>query len=72
MIIQALFSKYGGVRAAKIVTAKGQGSSGSKYYGMVTMSTADEAAKCVTNLHRVELKGKMIEIEQVYNNCWFC
>lgn len=51
------------VVGAKVVTnAK---SPGSRCYGFVTMSTADEASKCIQHLHRTELHGKMISVERV-------
>ena len=42
-------------------------SPGSKCYGFVTMSTPDEATKCIQHLHRTELHGKMISVERVCN-----
>jgi len=38
---------------------------GSRCYGFVTMSSAEEAAKCIQQLHRTELHGKMISVEKV-------
>ena len=40
---------------------------GSKCFGFVTMSSADEAAKCIQHLHRTELHGKMISVEKVFD-----
>lgn len=51
------------VVGAKVVTnAK---SPGARCYGFVTMSTSDEATKCISHLHRTELHGKMISVERV-------
>ncbi|XP_037324790.2 scaffold attachment factor B1 [Pungitius pungitius] len=63
--LKTLFSKYGKVVGAKVVTnAK---SPGARCYGFVTMSTADEATKCISHLHRTELHGKMISVERAKN-----
>ena len=40
-------------------------SPGSRCYGFVTMSTSEEATKCIQHLHRTELHGKMISVEKV-------
>ncbi|XP_021361650.1 scaffold attachment factor B2-like isoform X4 [Mizuhopecten yessoensis] len=63
--LKALFSKHGKVVGAKVVT--NARSPGSKCYGFVTMSTADEATKCIQHLHRTELHGKMISVERAKN-----
>nr|XP_040039638.1 scaffold attachment factor B1 isoform X2 [Gasterosteus aculeatus aculeatus] len=63
--LKTLFSKYGKVVGAKVVTnAK---SPGARCYGFVTMSTSDEATKCISHLHRTELHGKMISVERAKN-----
>ncbi|XP_077573267.1 scaffold attachment factor B1 isoform X2 [Stigmatopora nigra] len=63
--LKTLFSKHGKVVGAKVVTnAK---SPGARCYGFVTMSSTDEAAKCVSHLHRTELHGKMISVERAKN-----
>ncbi|KAM9848963.1 scaffold attachment factor B1 [Aulostomus maculatus] len=60
--LKTLFSKYGKVVGAKVVTnAK---SPGARCYGFVSMSSTDEATKCISHLHRTELHGKMISVEQ--------
>ncbi|KAH6923168.1 hypothetical protein HPB50_024591 [Hyalomma asiaticum] len=59
--LKALFGKHGKVVSAKIVTnAK---TPGARCYGFMTMSTAEEANKCIQHLHRTELHGKMISVE---------
>uniref|UniRef100_A0A8C0G827 Scaffold attachment factor B1 n=1 Tax=Chelonoidis abingdonii TaxID=106734 RepID=A0A8C0G827_CHEAB len=61
--LKNLFSKYGKVIGAKVVT--NARSPGSRCYGFVTMSTAEEATKCITHLHKTELHGKIISVEKV-------
>lgn len=48
---------------AKVVT--NARSPGARCYGFVTMSTAEEATKCISHLHKTELHGKMISVEKV-------
>ncbi|XP_041912778.1 scaffold attachment factor B1 isoform X1 [Alosa sapidissima] len=63
--LKNLFSKYGKVVGAKVVTnAK---SPGARCYGFVTMSSTDEATKCISHLHRTELHGRMISVERAKN-----
>ncbi|CAL1593730.1 unnamed protein product [Knipowitschia caucasica] len=60
--LKTLFSKYGKVVGAKVVTnAK---SPGARCYGFVTMSTTEEATNCISHLHRTELHGRMISVER--------
>ncbi|XP_006896436.1 PREDICTED: scaffold attachment factor B2 [Elephantulus edwardii] len=63
--LKNLFSKYGKVVGAKVVT--NARSPGARCYGFVTMSTADEATKCIGHLHRTELHGRMISVEKAKN-----
>lgn len=51
------------VIGAKVVT--NARSPGARCYGFVTMSTSDEATKCISHLHRTELHGRMISVEKV-------
>ncbi|XP_070816504.1 scaffold attachment factor B1 isoform X2 [Chaetodon trifascialis] len=63
--LKTLFSKYGKVVGAKVVTnAK---SPGARCYGFVTMSSSEEATKCISHLHRTELHGRMISVERAKN-----
>lgn len=63
--LKTLFSKYGKVVGAKVVTnAK---SPGARCYGFVTMSSTEEASKCISHLHRTELHGRMISVERAKN-----
>ncbi|XP_034035643.1 scaffold attachment factor B1 isoform X2 [Thalassophryne amazonica] len=60
--LKTLFSKYGKVVGAKVVTnAK---SPGARCYGFVSMLTTEEATKCISSLHRTELHGRMISVER--------
>uniref|UniRef100_V9KC19 Scaffold attachment factor B n=1 Tax=Callorhinchus milii TaxID=7868 RepID=V9KC19_CALMI len=63
--LKNLFSKYGKVVGAKVVT--NARSPGARCYGFVTMSTSEEATKCISNLHRTELHGRMISVEKAKN-----
>jgi len=56
------------VAGAKVVT--NARSPGSRCYGFVTMSTPDEAFKCIQHLHRTELHGRMISVERVSATSW--
>ncbi|XP_062815922.1 scaffold attachment factor B1 [Anolis carolinensis] len=63
--LKNLFSKYGKVVGAKVVT--NARSPGLRCYGFVTMSTAEEASKCIAHCHKTELHGKIISIEKAKN-----
>ncbi|XP_005405820.2 PREDICTED: scaffold attachment factor B2 [Chinchilla lanigera] len=63
--LKNLFSKYGKVIGAKVVT--NARSPGARCYGFVTMSTSEEATKCISHLHRTELHGRMISVERAKN-----
>ncbi|XP_060640963.2 scaffold attachment factor B1-like isoform X1 [Anolis sagrei] len=63
--LKNLFSKYGKVVGAKVVT--NARSPGLRCYGFVTMSTSEEASKCITHCHKTELHGKIISIEKAKN-----
>ncbi|XP_044273459.1 scaffold attachment factor B1 [Varanus komodoensis] len=63
--LKNLFSKYGKVVGAKVVT--NARSPGARCYGFVTMSAAEEATKCITHCHKTELHGKIISVERAKN-----
>ncbi|XP_006982319.2 scaffold attachment factor B2 isoform X2 [Peromyscus maniculatus bairdii] len=63
--LKSLFSKHGKVVGAKVVT--NARSPGARCYGFVTMSSSDEATKCISHLHRTELHGRMISVEKAKN-----
>ena len=51
------------VVGAKIVT--NSKAPGAQCFGLVTMSTSEEAAKCISHLHRTELHGRTITVDRV-------
>ncbi|KAM4707251.1 scaffold attachment factor B2-like [Discoglossus pictus] len=63
--LKNLFSKYGKVVGAKVVT--NARSPGARCYGFVTMSSSEDATKCIVHLHRTELHGRMISVEKAKN-----
>ncbi|KAM6119501.1 LOW QUALITY PROTEIN: SAFB-like transcription modulator [Pterocles gutturalis] len=60
--LKNLFGKYGKVLGAKVVT---NARSPAKCYGIVTMSSSTEVARCIAHLHRTELHGQQISVEKV-------
>ncbi|XP_011500165.1 PREDICTED: SAFB-like transcription modulator isoform X2 [Ceratosolen solmsi marchali] len=60
--LKQIFSKYGKVVGAKVVT--NARTPGARCYGYVTMSTSDDAEKCIQYLHRTELHGRVISVEK--------
>ncbi|XP_046589913.1 SAFB-like transcription modulator isoform X3 [Neodiprion lecontei] len=60
--LKQVFSKYGKVIGAKVVT--NARTPGARCYGYVTMSTSEDAAKCIQHLHRTELHGRVISVEK--------
>uniref|UniRef100_A0A8C5XIY9 Scaffold attachment factor B1 n=1 Tax=Microcebus murinus TaxID=30608 RepID=A0A8C5XIY9_MICMU len=63
--LKNLFSNYGKVVVAKIVT--NARCPGAHCYGFVTMSTAEEARKCINHLQKTELHRKMTSMEKAKN-----
>jgi RNA recognition motif-containing protein len=61
--LKQIFSKYGKVIGAKVVTNARTPST--RCYGYVTMSSSEDAAKCIQHLHRTELHGRVISVEKV-------
>lgn len=61
--LKQIFSKYGKVIGAKVVT--NARTPGARCYGYVTMSTSEDATKCIQHLHRTELHGRVISVEKV-------
>ncbi|KAK7913096.1 hypothetical protein WMY93_013307 [Mugilogobius chulae] len=64
--LKNLFGKYGKVLSAKVVT--NARSPGSKCYGLVTMSSSTEVARCISHLDRTELDGQQIYVERAKND----
>ncbi|XP_033327090.2 uncharacterized protein LOC117220830 isoform X2 [Megalopta genalis] len=60
--LKQIFSKYGKVIGAKVVT--NARTPGARCYGYVTMSTSEDAAKCIQHLHKTELHGRVISVEK--------
>lgn len=60
--LKMIFSKYGKVIGAKVVT--NTRTPGTRCYGYVTMASAKDATECITHLHRTELHGRMISVER--------
>lgn len=60
--LQSIFKAYGKVVGAKIIT--NTRIPGSRYYGLITMETKEQAEKCIQNLHKTELNGKTITVEK--------
>lgn len=60
--LKIIFSKYGKVIGAKVVT--NTRTPGSRCYGYVTMNSSSDAAKCINHLHRTELHGRIISVER--------
>lgn len=60
--LKTVFSKYGKVIGAKVVT--NARTPGARCYGYVTMNSSEDASKCINNLNRTELHGRMITVER--------
>ncbi|XP_076853268.1 SAFB-like transcription modulator isoform X2 [Brachyhypopomus gauderio] len=61
--LKNLFGKYGKVFSAKVVT--NARSPGAKCYGLVTMSSSAEVARCISHLDHTELHGQQISVDRV-------
>ncbi|XP_053573504.1 SAFB-like transcription modulator isoform X2 [Bombina bombina] len=64
--LKNLFGKHGKVLSAKVVT--NARTPGAKCYGIVTMSSSADVARCISHLHRTELHGQQISVEKVKND----
>merc|ERR1711874_359523 len=60
--LKTVFSKYGKVIGAKVVT--NARTPGARCYGYVTMNSSEDASKCIQHLNRTELHGRMITVER--------
>ena len=60
--LKIIFSKYGKVIGAKVVT--NTRTPGTRCYGYVTMGSSSDASKCIEHLHRTELHGRIISVER--------
>jgi len=45
---------------------------GARCYGFVTLSSAEDANRSIENLHKTELHGRVISVERVRINFFFC
>ncbi|KAL5289673.1 SLTM family protein [Megaselia abdita] len=63
--LKLIFSKYGKVIGAKVVT--NTRTPGTRCYGYVTMSSVSEATRCIQHLHCTELHGRIISVERTKN-----
>ncbi|CRK98430.1 CLUMA_CG011788, isoform A [Clunio marinus] len=60
--LKMIFSKYGKVIGAKVVT--NTRTPVQRCFGYVTMANANDATECIINLHRTELHGRRISVER--------
>ncbi|XP_075222207.1 uncharacterized protein LOC142324939 isoform X2 [Lycorma delicatula] len=60
--LKQVFSKYGKVVGAKVVT--NARTPGARCYGYVTMATSEDAARSLKHLNLTELHGRMISVEK--------
>ena len=60
--LERLFSEYGTVRSAKIITDKYNGRS--KGFGFVEMENRDEATKAIKGLNGTSLKSRDITVNE--------
>ncbi|XP_050328239.1 scaffold attachment factor B1-like [Bactrocera neohumeralis] len=63
--LKTIFSKYGKVIGAKVVT--NTRTPGTRCYGYVTMSSTSDASRCIEHLHHTELHGRIISVEHTKN-----
>ncbi|XP_012161989.1 SAFB-like transcription modulator isoform X2 [Ceratitis capitata] len=63
--LKTIFSKYGKVIGAKVVT--NTRTPGTRCYGYVTMSSSSDASRCIEHLHHTELHGRIISVERTKN-----
>lgn len=68
--LKQIFSKYGKVVGAKVVT--NAITPGTRCYGYVTMFSSEDAAKCIQHLHRTELHGRVISVDRVSSGLLIC
>ncbi len=59
--LKSLFSEFGTVETAKIITDKFSGQS--RGFGFVEMSTQEEAQQCIANLHNTTQHNRQIIVK---------
>jgi cold-inducible RNA-binding protein len=60
--LEELFSSYGKVESAKVITDRDSGRS--KGFGFVEMSTADEANAAIDELNQKEIDGRQLNVSK--------
>lgn len=60
--LKIIFSKHGKVVGAKVVT--NTRTPGTRCYGYVTMGSSADATKCIEQLNRIELHGRIVTVER--------
>jgi cold-inducible RNA-binding protein len=60
--LEELFSSYGKVESAKVITDRDSGRS--KGFGFVEMSTADEADAAIDELNQKEIDGRQLNVSK--------
>ena len=58
--LSELFSQYGSVQSAKVITDRYTGQS--RGFGFVEMSTGEEAQKAIASLHGSEMGGRTLVV----------
>lgn len=64
--LSTLFSQYGTVVSAKVITDNFSGKS--RGFGFVEMSTAQEAADCITSLNNSSYKNRQLVVKEKEDN----
>ncbi|CAE1316076.1 unnamed protein product [Acanthosepion pharaonis] len=59
--LKGIFAKYGKVVGAKVVT--NARSPGARCYGFLTMSSPEEAAKCIQHLNRTKINNQTVTVK---------
>lgn len=62
--LQNLFKKHVKTVSAKIIKSSGGKGGSSKYFGVVTTESVEDAAKCIQKLNKTEFEGKTITVEK--------
>jgi RNA recognition motif-containing protein len=60
--LSELFSQYGSVQSAKVITDRYTGQS--RGFGFVEMSTGEEAQKAIASLHGSEMGGRTLVVNE--------
>ncbi len=60
--LSELFSQYGAVESARVITDKFTGQS--RGFGFVEMATSDEANQAIAALHGTDLEGRTLTVNE--------